>query len=207
MMKQDVFTEGVMEGGKYYEKDGVRGVSLFLKGGKGTPVFVAVLPPDGKKVKQFVEEMTVEEWNGLLDALSARAGVSVRTRGWDRSFPLSLPCFSQSSPSVSLKNALISLGMKDAFTTHADFSLLGDDPLGPLKIDDVYQKCVIRVEEEGMEVSAASGTKMEPFCGSIPPLHSGPEVEFNRPFLWLVYSPEDHAVLFAGTYEGPPAGS
>lgn len=210
MMKQDVFTEGVMEGGKYYEKDGVRGVSLFLKGGKDAPVFVAVLPPDGKKLKGFVEEMTADEWIGILAALSARdsdeALAEARKKSPD-SFAaccLELPRFSQSSRAVSLKNALISLGMKDAFTTRADFSLLGDDPLGPLKVDDVYQKCVIRVEEKGMEVAAVSGIEMDPF-GS-PAREPGPVVEFNRPFLWLVYSPADHAVLFAGTYEGPPVG-
>lgn len=43
---------------------------------------------------------------------------------------------------------------------------------------------------------------MDPFAGP-PPRGKGPEIEFNRPFLWLVYSPEDRAVLFIGTYEGP----
>lgn len=72
----------------------------------------------------------------------------------------------------------------------------------PLKIHDVYQKYAIRVREEGLEASVLSAGAMDPFAGP-PPRGKGPEIEFNRPFLWLVYSPEDRAVLFIGTYEGP----
>lgn len=54
MMKQQVFTEGnswPRQGGMYDEKEGVRAASLFFAGGKGAPVFMAVLPPKGKKLK------------------------------------------------------------------------------------------------------------------------------------------------------------
>ncbi len=126
MMKQQVFTEGrswPRQGGMYYEKDGVRGASLFFTGGKGAPVFMAVLPPEGRKMKQFIDGMTAEDWNGILSSLSAR--------------------------------------------------------------------------------DAAEETRKP---GGKPPRGRGPEIEFNRPFLWLIYSPEDRAVLFMGTYEGPECG-
>lgn len=75
----------------------------------------------------------------------------------------------------------------------------------PLKIHDVYQKCAVRVREEGLDASASTAGGMDPFAGA-PPRGRGPEIEFNRPFLWLIYSPEDRAVLFMGTYEGPEYG-
>lgn len=97
----------------------------------------------------------------------------------------------------------MALGVKDAFSDRADFSLLGSVPLNPLKVSGVFQKSMIRVGEEGLEAAASSGSEMEPFAGP-PPFRPGPEIEFNRPFLWLVYSPEDAAVLLLGTYAGPP---
>lgn len=214
MMKQQVFTEGrswPRQGGMYYEKDGVRGASLFFTGGKGAPVFMAVLPPEGRKLKQFIAGMTAEEWNGILSALCVRdAAEETRKPGgkpleqYSR-YHLRLPRFSQSSPTLSLKEALEALGMKDAFTERADFSRMGSCASEPLKIHDVYQKCAVRVRENGLDASASTAGEMEPFAGP-PPRGKGPEIEFNRPFLWLIYSPEDRAALFMGTYEGPEYG-
>lgn len=211
MMKQQVFTEGnswPRQGGRYDEKDGVRAASLFFSGGKGAPVFMAVLPPKGKKLKQFISGMTAEEWNRILSALSVRdASEKTRRPGgkpleqYSR-YHLRLPRFSLASPTLSLKEALETLGMKDAFTARADFSRMGSCASEPLKIHDVYQKCAIRVREDGLEAVASTAGDMEPFAGTPPP-GKGPEIEFNRPFLWLIYSPEDRSVLFAGTYAGP----
>lgn len=58
--------------------------------------------------------------------------------------------------------------------------------------------------EDGLDAYASAAGE-EPFAGA-PPLGKGPEIEFNRPFLWLVYSPEDRAVLFMATCEGPEYG-
>lgn len=211
VMKQQVFTEGnswPRQGGMYYEKDGVRAASLFFSGGKGAPVFMAVLPPQGKKLKEFIAGMTAEEWNGILSALSVRdAAEETRQPGrkpleqYSR-YHLRLPRFSQAAPTLSLKEALEALGMKDAFTARADFSRMGSCAREPLKIHDVYQKCAIRVREDGLEAVASTAGNMDPFAGTPPP-GKGPEIEFNRPFLWLIYSPEDRAVVFAGTYAGP----
>lgn len=169
---------------------------------------MAVLPPEGKKLKQFIAGMAAEEWNGILSALSAR-DASEETRRPGRKplekysrYHLRLPRFSQASPTLSLKEALEALGMKDAFTARANFSRMGSCASEPLKIHDVYQKCAIRVREDGLEAVASTADDMEPFAGT-PPLGKGPEIKFNRPFLWLIYSPVARAVLFAGTFAGP----
>lgn len=54
-----------------------------------------------------------------------------------------------------------------------------------------------------MDVLPAQEKKLKQFIAGTPPPGKGPEIKFNRPFLWLVYSPEDRAVVFAGTYAGP----
>lgn len=214
MMRQQVFTEGTSwprQGGVYYEKDGVRAASLFFSGGKGAPLFMAVLPPKGKKLKEFIAGMTAEEWCGILSALSVRdAAEETRQPGrkpveqYSR-YHLRLPRFSQASPALSLKEALGALGMKDAFTSRADFSRMGSCASEPLKIHDVYQKCAIRVGEDGLEAVASTALGMDAFAGTPPP-GKGPEIEFNRPFLWLIYSPEDRTILFMGIYEEPAGG-
>lgn len=94
---------------------------------------------------------------------------------------------------------------KDWTFLSEDFSRLGSCVSEPLKIHDVYRECAVRVREEGLDASASTAGEMNPFSGP-PPRGKGPEIEFNRPFLWLIYSPEDRAVLFMGTYEGPEYG-
>lgn len=70
---------------------------------------MAVLPPEGRKLKQFIDGMTAEEWNGILSSLSVRdAAEETRKPGgkpleqYSR-YHLRLPRFSQSSPTLSLK--------------------------------------------------------------------------------------------------------
>lgn len=189
MMKQNVFM------GNYYDRNGVRGASLFFKGDKGAPVFMAVLPPKGKNLKQFVAEITAKEWRNTLSSLSTRNESGPE-------YHLRLPRFVQESPTDSLKDALTALGMKEAFTTQADFTPMWKDHPFPLKVDDICQKNMIKVGEDGLEAVAATAVVMQVFSLS-PPSRPGPEIEFNRPFLWIIYSPKDKAVLFAGTYFGP----
>lgn len=120
-------------------------------------------------------------------------------------YHLRLPRFSQSSPTLSLKKALEALGMKDAFTGRADFSRMGSCAPEPLKIHGVYQKCAVRVREEGLDASASTAGEMDPFAGA-PPRGRGPEIEFNRPFLWLIYSPEDRPCCSWELMKGRNAG-
>lgn len=65
---------------------------------------MAVLPPKGKKLKQFISGMTAEEWNRILSALSVRdASEETHQPGgkpleqYSR-YHLRLPRFSQASP-------------------------------------------------------------------------------------------------------------
>ena len=93
-----------------------------------------------------------------------------------------------------LTAALQALGMKQAFSSAADFSGISDSPL---YVDVMRQKSVISVDEGGT-VAASNG---------ITALRGAPEIKepvitpmrFNRPFVFLIRESSTGAILFMGT--------
>ena len=103
---------------------------------------------------------------------------------------LMLPSF-KAEYDVSLNAALQRLGMKEAFTSSADFSDMSKEPL---MISEVRQKTFIEVNEEGSEAAAITSVSM--MRASL-----GPEpVRFtvDRPFVFLIRERTSGTVLFMG---------
>ena len=59
---------------------------------------------------------------------------------------------------VSLKDSLLNMNMKEAFSNNADFSIITKEK--NLKIDDIIQKTYIKVDELGTEAAAVTGIMM-----------------------------------------------
>ena len=59
---------------------------------------------------------------------------------------------------VSLKDSLLNINMKEAFSNNADFSKITKEK--NLKIDDIIQKTYIKVDELGTEAAAVTGIMM-----------------------------------------------
>jgi len=115
---------------------------------------------------------------------------------------LSLPKTSFTSASFSLKKALSDMGMAEAFTPSADFS--GILPQGGLQIDDVIQKAMIAMEENGVEAAAATAV----ILGSTGAAGPGPTpvtMTVDRPYLISIVDATTGAVLFLGHIEDPTA--
>lgn len=106
---------------------------------------------------------------------------------------LALPKFKFTSDSFSLRDALIDMGMKTAFTLDADFSGITHGP-EQLYISDVLQKAFVAVDEAGTEAAAATAVVGE--SGSAAPTDV---VYFtvDRPFLFIIHD-DTGAVLFTG---------
>jgi serpin B len=100
----------------------------------------------------------------------------------------------------SLKDALTTLGMADAFAD-ADFS--GMDGRKDIVIDDVYHKAFVAVDEKGTEAAAATGVVMRLTAVLTP----APQVKFDRPFLYLIRDRQTEAILFIGQVTDPAAPS
>jgi serpin B len=101
--------------------------------------------------------------------------------------------------SLSLSEALISMGMTDAFDAGAaDFS--GMDGARDLYIGDVLHKAFVAVDEAGTEAAAATVVIMK--LTSMMP-ESAVEFRVDRPFLFVIRDIPTGAILFVGRVMNP----
>jgi serpin B len=109
-----------------------------------------------------------------------------------------LPRFRMES-GFTLKSALTSLGMTDAFDpVRADFSGMSSGRPG-LFIGEGYHKAFVEVNEEGTEAAAATGVVVMP--ASMPP--PKPVFRADHPFLFLIRDDATGAILFLGRVADP----
>jgi len=104
-----------------------------------------------------------------------------------------------------LNDAMMALGLTDAFSGDADFSGLieGAGP-GDLAISKVLQKTFLEIDEKGTEAAAATAIMMERMAIFIP---DEEPVEFraDHPFLLALRHKPTGMVMFMGRVEAPPA--
>ena len=98
-----------------------------------------------------------------------------------------------------LGDTLVALGVRDAFTSAADFS--GMTGQRDLFISNVVHKAMVEVNEEGTEAAAATAVAM---AKGVPSLEV---FEANHPFLFLLRENSTGSVLFLGRVVDPTAES
>ena len=94
---------------------------------------------------------------------------------------------------TDLKDLLTSLGLGIAFTDKADFSGIGGPD--PLKIGEVKQKAVVKVNEAGTEAAAA--TEVGILAGSAQ-ITDPVVVHFDRPYIYAIVDTVTQVPLFLG---------
>jgi len=134
-----------------------------------------------------------------LPVLTADSLSSLLKRLTPTEISLAIPKWTYKS-GFSLKDALTTLGMPDAFAD-ADFS--GMDGRKDLAIDDVYHKAFVAVDEKGTEAAAATGVVIRLTAV----LTTAPQVTFDRPFIYLIRDRQTGAILFVGQVTDPGAAS
>ncbi|XP_045417341.1 alpha-1-antichymotrypsin-like [Lemur catta] len=137
--------------------------------------------PDTDKMEEVEAKLFPETLRRWRDSLQIR-----------RIDSLYLPKFSISGD-YNLKNILPRLGIRKVFTRKADLS--GITGAKNLLLSEVVHKAVLDVAEEGTEAAAATGIKMVPMSGRMDPLFI---LNFNRPFLLLIYRKDVKNILFMG---------
>ncbi|XP_027660758.2 alpha-1-antiproteinase 2-like isoform X1 [Falco rusticolus] len=146
----------------------------------GSATAFLVLPAKGK-MKQLEETLvkeTVQEWSEHL---------------FQSLVSLYFPKFSISG-SYEITNTLSKMGIVDVFSDQADLSGITGTP--DLKVSKVVHKAALDVDERGTE--AAAGTAAEILTLSI-----HPTIEFNRPFLMLIFDRDTNSTLFIGKIVNP----
>ena len=153
---------------------------------RGDRLAMTVLLPDEGEFDTFESSLTTETIDDLVEALDAE------------SLTVSLPKFTFTSNSLSLKEELKTLGMKHAFGDDStDFS--GIDGSKMLYVSDVLHKAFIAVDEEGTEAAAATAVVIE--YKSFDP--DAPVFTVNRPFIFLIRDKQTGTILFMGRILNP----
>jgi serpin B len=160
-------------------------VALPYRGG----VSMLVLLPRAGGLADFEQRLRIDKLQAIQGELT------------DNNIALALPKFTHQSASVSLRQALTRLGMADAFNSGADFS--GMDGTRNLYLSDVYHQAVVRVDEEGTEAAAATGSAST--AASAPPAIKFTMI-VDRPFIFAIQDDATGALLFMGRIVNPQTG-
>jgi len=153
---------------------------------------VVLLPRKRDGLAELEEALSVanlERWTGRLAP---------------RKVVVHLPKFKMTWGTKDLTQALIAMGMPDAFSpAKADFSGMdGNRPGGErawLYISQVLHKAFVEVNEEGTEAAAATAVVMRLLAMPDPP----PSFRADHPFLFLIREQATGSILFMGRVADP----
>ena len=209
---EDKWANPYLEGydtGKYYFTchDGTKKLSKMMNGTEWTYLsddhaagfikpyennefsFVALLPDEDTTIDEYVASLTGEK---LMSILDNRSQEKVYTR---------MPKFSYDYD-ITLNDALMNMGMPEAFDAgKANFDGM-DDGLFDLYISRVKQKTHIDVDSEGTKAAAVTVVEMETGCelDPNPVKHVEPKkVYLDRPFVYMILDNASNLPMFIGT--------
>ena len=148
---------------------------------------VILLPKEFDALDEFEKTLTPENLTQWLAKIHKREVV------------VFVPKFKMTSQ-FSLASVLKSMGMKDAFSSDADFS--GINGKRDLFISAVIHKAYVEVNEEGTEAAAATGVVMT--LTSMGPTRI-PVFRADHPFLFLIRDNLSGSILFIGRVANPKA--
>lgn len=167
----------------YLEDEKATGFVKYYAGQKYA--FVALLPKEGVRVEEYVQNLTGEHWETLLNN---RKEVPVNA---------AIPAF-ETGYDILMNDVLQGMGMTDAFHGgSADFTGLGTSTDGNIFINRVIHKTVITVGPKGTKAGAATVVEME--CESAPIYEESKTVYLDRPFVYMLVDCESNQPFFLGT--------
>ncbi|HEY4323721.1 MAG TPA: serpin family protein [Mucilaginibacter sp.] len=175
---QTSFMTGEVNFSAYYDSN----VSVFeLPYSNDKYSMVIALPAYSSSLSQMVTGLTSDQWQTWMSGLKPDKAT------------LTLPKF-KFSYGVLLNNALIDLGLGNAFSSSANFSLI--NPTAPLAISRVTHNAYVETDENGTTAAAVSTVAMATTARApIPPI--------NRPFMFVIREVSSGLILFTGTVNDP----
>jgi len=159
---------------KLYVSENAYGIKRFMDDGW---FMAAILPKEGVNFSDYIDNFTGAE----LDAIFTQTD--------ERGATYSFPEF-ENENDIMLGDVLKNMGMNSMFSVSlANFGALSDTGV---YVDYVKQKAKIKVDKKGLEGAAVIEISM--------PTSAGPELnplflDFNRPFLYFVCTPDGLPVM------------
>ena len=145
---------------------------------ENTAMYVILPKDEEENINEFLSNINHEKWKDIKGNVSFKDDVE-----------LQIPRFEIEYGIKSLKEALIRLGMEEAFEMHANF-----DGIRPgIFIEDVLHKAVIEVNEQGSEAAAATVVIMTESAAIDSPIFIA-----DRPFVFVIANDEADSILFMG---------
>jgi serpin B len=163
---------GYMDNGLYQ--------ALKLPYGNGAYQMTVILPHEGKTIGDVLDQMDGKNWQPVFS---------------DYDVDLKLPRF-KIETKLSLAQIMKDLGMPTAFSMDAEFPYFGNRGVF---IDDMFQKAVIDLDEEGTTAAAITG--IDVYTGRPEPA----TFYANRPFIYIISEQSTGVILFMGQYMGEGA--
>ena len=167
----------------YAEDDTTQAVAIPLSG--NSVQLVVFLPKATSSLSAFEDSLAQGHAQTLVASMT---GHDVK---------LALPKFVFTTASVRLKNALVALGMTNAFDPGADFTGITKEK--PFYIGEVVHKAMVGVDESGVEAAAATAVVL---AGSGLPTDVK-DVTVSRPFFFGIYDQPTSTWLFLGHVTDP----
>jgi len=171
------------EGGFLYYSDSIiSSIKIPYKGNKQS--VIVLLPKNNVSISEIENNINIEYLNKITYNMHKTQVL------------LSLPKFTVEY-SLNLKQTFQEMGMIDAFSKVADFSIITEK--NNLKIDKIIHKSKIEISEKGTMAAAATSVSMIQKTAFIPSL----EFNANHPFIYFIQDNDTEMILFIGKFQNP----
>ena len=168
----------------YFEDDNIQAISLNYN--KDNLKALVILPKKKTGINNYIKNFTSEKYHIIIKELINKKVI------------LSLPKF-EIDFSTELSSNFKALGMKEAFSNSADFSVMKKEK--DIFISRIIHKTFIKVDEKGTEAAAATAVVMREMCAPPEPV---PIMKVDHPFLFIIGTndlPHENDIIFISKVE------
>ncbi len=177
----------------YYTDEEIKAVSLDLKKEGTTSLeFLAIMPND---ITSYIKTFDNKELNRVSKKLT-KISTKSKLNGKELKLRLSIPKF-KFDHSLNFKKDLQDLGLNKTFTPEADFSKISKN----LYVSDAIHKATIDFSEKGIKAAAVTALTLD--VSSMKPESEFVEIEFNKPFVFVIRDKNTKEIWFMGVLTKP----
>lgn len=179
---------------KYIKNDEVEGIELPYITDENTDLsFIALLPKDG--VNNYISNLTIDKLNGNYEEKVASNKLHIN---------LSLPRFSYDYNVDDFIEVLKDMGINTSFDKYlADFKKMVELENENVYVGEAIHKTRIELGEKGTKAAAVTYFGMFKATGMIERDYEEININFNKPFVYMIKENKTGEILFFGTVFEP----